>query len=52
MKRIIFAASLLGAIAAATAASAYEGEDEFGPPGYDNAYPGYGSPYPAPDYGE
>ncbi len=47
MKRFIFAASFLAAIAAAAAASAYEGDDEFGPPAYGNPDqgPGYGE-YP------
>ncbi len=46
MKRAIFAASLLAAFAAAaTTASAYEGDDEMEPPAY-------GEPEAAPGYGE
>ena len=45
MKHAIFAASLLAAFAAATTASAYEGDDEMEPPVH-------GSPYPAPEYGD
>jgi len=45
MKHAIFAASLLAAFAFANTVSAYEGDDEMEPPAY-------GSPYPAPGYGE
>jgi hypothetical protein len=45
MKHAIFAASLLAALAAATTASAYEGDDELEPPAY-------GEPHPGPSYGE
>jgi hypothetical protein len=45
VKRAFLAATLLAAFAAATTASAYEGDDETEPPAY-------GEPHPAPGYGE
>lgn len=45
MKHAIFAAALLAAISVAGTVSAYEGDDGMEPPAY-------GSPYPAPGYGE